>query len=116
MSLFPPPLLGQDRVGDGVLPLPASLHARPDAALLRHARLGQGAVDAALPELANTTMRATMPCLRCHTEEELARRANAVRSHPCLGCHYHQYEIGPPYEQVRVWRAEVGELVLELAS
>lgn len=73
-------------------------------------------LDAALPGLAATTMRAKMLCLRCYTEADLARRANAVWSHLCLGCHYHQYEIGPTYEQVRVWRAEVGELVLELAS
>ncbi|WJY38781.1 hypothetical protein QT196_16635 [Streptomyces sp. P9-2B-2] len=74
------------------------------------------AVDAAVPGLADTTMRAKMLCLRCYTAAETARRTNAVWSHLCLGCHYHQYEIGPTQDQVRIWQAEVGELVGALAT
>ncbi|MEV6107550.1 hypothetical protein AB0M28_23030 [Streptomyces sp. NPDC051940] len=29
----------------------------------------------------------------------------------CLGCHYHQYELGPTHDQVSTWRTEVGDLV-----
>lgn len=73
-------------------------------------------LDAAVPGLASTTMRAKMLCLHCYTSAETARRTTAVWSHLCLGCHYHQYEIGPTEDQVRVWRAEVGELVGALAT
>ncbi len=72
-------------------------------------------LNAAVPGLADTNTRAKMLCLRCYTAANTARRANTVWSHLCLGCHYHQYEIGPTREQVRSWRAEVGELVKELA-
>ncbi|MFD8765123.1 hypothetical protein ACFV03_40285 [Streptomyces mirabilis] len=68
-------------------------------------------LDAAVPGLADSTTRAKMLCLRCYTAEKTARRANAVWSHLCLGCHYHQYEIGPTRDQVRAWQAEVDELV-----
>ncbi|MDX3750609.1 hypothetical protein [Streptomyces sp. AK08-02] len=68
-------------------------------------------LDAAVPGLADTTMRAKMLCLGCYTAAETARRANAVWSHLCLGCHYHQYEIGPTHDQVRTWRTEVGQVV-----
>lgn len=68
-------------------------------------------LDDAVPGLAGTTTRAKMLCLRCYTAGETARRANTVWSHLCLGCHYHQYEIGPTHDQVRTWRTEVGELV-----
>ncbi|WP_234540064.1 hypothetical protein [Streptomyces shenzhenensis] len=71
-------------------------------------------LDAAVPGLSHATMRAKMLCLRCYTPGETAQRTRAVWSHLCLGCHYHQYEIGPTYEQVRAWRAEVGELVRKL--
>lgn len=59
--------------------------------------------------------RAEMLFLRCHTETEIARRANAVWSHLCLGCHYHlrggsHLRPGPPLAQ------EVGELVQALNS
>lgn len=73
-----------------------------------------GATNAPPPGLARATMRAKMLCLRCYTPGETARRTRAVWSHLCLGCHYHQYEIGPTYEQVRAWRTEVGELVQTL--
>jgi hypothetical protein len=71
-------------------------------------------LDAAVPGLADITTRAKMLCLRCYTAATTARRANAVWSHLCLGCHYHQYEIGPTRDQVHSWRAEVSELVREL--
>ncbi|MFE2520421.1 hypothetical protein [Streptomyces mirabilis] len=71
-------------------------------------------LDAATPGLAGITTRAKMLCLRCYTAAATARRANAVWSHLCLGCHYHQYEIGPTRDQVHSWRAEVSELVREL--
>ncbi|WP_329176831.1 hypothetical protein [Streptomyces sp. NBC_01477] len=71
-------------------------------------------LDAAVPGLGSSATRAKMLCLRCYAEAKTARRANAVWSHLCLGCHYHQYEIGPTHSQVRAWRAEVGELVQEL--
>jgi hypothetical protein len=71
-------------------------------------------LDAAMPGLAGITTRAKMLCLRCCTAATTARRANAVWSHLCLGCHYHQYEIGPTRDQVHSWRAEVSELVREL--
>ena len=72
-------------------------------------------LEAAVPGLADTTARAKMLCLRSYALGETARRANAVWSHLCLGCHCHQYEIGPTRDQVRIWRAEVGELVEALA-
>ncbi|WCN07392.1 hypothetical protein [Streptomyces sp. M92] len=73
-------------------------------------------LDAAVPGLARATMRAKLLCLHHYTAEQTARRTRAVWSHLCLGCHYHQYEIGPAHDQVRVWRMVVGELVEELAS
>ncbi|MFE9941141.1 hypothetical protein [Streptomyces hirsutus] len=73
-------------------------------------------LDAAVPGLADATMRAKLLCLHRYTAERTARRTRAIWSHLCLGCHYHHYEIGPAYDQVRVWRVEVGELVRELAS
>lgn len=67
-----------------------------------------------MPGLSRTTTRAKLLCLRCYTAAATARRAGAVWSHLCLGCHYHQYEIGPTQDQVRAWRAEVEELIREL--
>ncbi|MBQ0983741.1 hypothetical protein KBZ10_04225 [Streptomyces sp. F63] len=73
-------------------------------------------LDGAVPGLADTTMRAKLLCLHRYTTPETARRIRSVWSHLCLGCHYHQYEIGPTHDQVRLWRAEVGALVRELRS
>jgi hypothetical protein len=73
-------------------------------------------LNAALPGLGRLSGRAKLLCLRCCTSAETARRTKAVWSHLCLGCHYHQYEIGPSRDQVRTWRAEVGELVEELRA
>ncbi|WP_406731298.1 hypothetical protein [Streptomyces sp. NBC_01794] len=53
--------------------------------------------------------------LRGCAEAGTARRAKAVWSQLCLGCHYHQYEIGPTEDQVRDWRTEVAAIVALLA-
>ncbi|MCM2413218.1 hypothetical protein [Streptomyces sp. RKAG290] len=58
-----------------------------------------------------TSARAMFLCLRGHTDAETARRAKAVWRLLCLGCHYHQYEIGPSAEQVRSWRREVHSVI-----
>ncbi len=73
-------------------------------------------LEAAVPGIAASNTRAKMLCLRCYADAETARRAYSVWSHLCLGCHYHQYEIGPTRSQVRTWRAETGELVEALTS
>ncbi|MER5691161.1 hypothetical protein ACWDBO_05875 [Streptomyces mirabilis] len=109
-------LLTADRLLAGNLGVTASGRHRGAALALRTAleiAVGQ-VLDAAVPGLSRTTGRARMLCLRCYTAAETARRAKAVWSHLCLGCHYHQYEIGPTHDQVLAWRTEVGELVREL--
>lgn len=35
-----------------------------------------------------------------------ARRTKCLWVQLSLGCHYHLYELDPPYGQVRVWRTE----------
>ena len=59
--------------------------------------------------------RAAFLWLRGCAEAGVARRAKAVWSQLCLGCHYHQYEIGPTEDQVRAWHTEVAALVALLA-
>lgn len=61
------------------------------------------------------TKRAAFLWLRGCAEPETARRAKAVWCRLCLGCHYHQYEIGPTEDQVRAWRAEVVSVVTLLS-
>ncbi|MDV9172464.1 hypothetical protein R6V09_20450, partial [Streptomyces sp. W16] len=61
------------------------------------------------------SMRAALLWLRGCAEPGTARRAKAAWSQLCLGCHYHQYEIGPTEDQVRVWRTEVAAIVALLA-
>ncbi|WUR83091.1 hypothetical protein OG967_32240 [Streptomyces phaeochromogenes] len=61
------------------------------------------------------TQRAAFLWLRGCAEAGTARRAKAVWSQLCLGCHYHQYEIGPTEDQVRDWRTEVAAIVALLA-
>jgi hypothetical protein len=73
------------------------------------------ALEAAVPGLSSTNMRAKLLCLRGYAGRETARQAAAVWSHVCLGCHYHQYEIGPADAQVRAWRNETAALVSRLA-
>ncbi|MEV8389802.1 MULTISPECIES: hypothetical protein [unclassified Streptomyces] len=110
-------LLTADRLLAGHLgATPAGRHRGASLALRTALEIAvDRALDAVVPGLADTTTRAKMLCLRCYTTAETARRAKAVWSHLCLGCHYHQYEIGPTHDQVRTWRAEVGELLGALA-
>jgi hypothetical protein len=108
-------LLTADRLLVGDLGATAAGRHRGAALALRTAlevAVGQ-VLDTAVPGLSRTSGRARMLCLRCYTAAETARRAKAVWSHLCLGCHYHQYEIGPTQDQVLAWRTEVGELVRE---
>ncbi|MFK0255988.1 hypothetical protein [Streptomyces sp. NPDC090445] len=72
-------------------------------------------LEEAVPGLSRTTGRAKLLCLHRFTAVDTARRVKAVWSQLSLGCHYHQYEMGPTYDQVRAWRTEVGALVEELA-
>ncbi|MFJ2866902.1 hypothetical protein [Kitasatospora sp. NPDC087314] len=70
----------------------------------------------ALPGLPHTTSsRAKLLLLHHSTAAETARHAKALWAQLSLGCHYHLYELGPTYDQVRAWRAEVDDLVRELA-
>ncbi|MEV7380531.1 hypothetical protein [Streptomyces lydicus] len=71
-------------------------------------------LEAATPGLSRTTGRAKLLLLHSVASTETARRAKALWSQLSLGCHYHLYELGPTYDQVRVWRAEVDGLVREL--
>lgn len=57
------------------------------------------------------TQRVAFLWLRGCAEATTARRAKAVWSQLCLGCHYHQYEIGPTEDQVRAWRTEVAVVI-----
>ncbi|MFD5442182.1 hypothetical protein [Streptomyces tendae] len=61
------------------------------------------------------TKRIAFLWLRGCAEPETARRARAVWCRLCLGCHYHQYEIGPTDDQVRAWRTEVVTVVALLS-
>ncbi|MFD7183264.1 hypothetical protein ACFV90_25015 [Streptomyces sp. NPDC059904] len=61
------------------------------------------------------TQRAAFLWLRGCAEAGTARQAKAVWSQLCLGCHYHQYEIGPTEDQVRAWHTEVAAIVALLA-
>ncbi|MFD5485766.1 hypothetical protein ACFWIV_09965 [Streptomyces virginiae] len=73
-------------------------------------------LDAVMPGLPRTTGRAKLLLLHSIAPAETARRAKALWSQLSLGCHYHLYEFGPTYDQVRVWRAEAGGLVRELGN
>lgn len=59
-----------------------------------------------MPGLPRTTGRAKLLLLHSVAPAETARRAKALWSQLSLGCHYHLYELGPTYDQVRVWRVE----------
>ncbi|MEU7026535.1 hypothetical protein AB0A60_07535 [Streptomyces sp. NPDC046275] len=71
-------------------------------------------LEAAVPGSSHTTGRAKLLLLHSFTRAETARRAKALWAQLSLGCHYHLYELGPTYGQVRAWRAEVDALVQEL--
>lgn len=73
-------------------------------------------LEPVLPEPSRINMRAKLLCLRHYAAPRTARRATAVWSHVCLGCHYHGYEIGPTPAQVRIWRCEIDALVSQLVS
>jgi len=68
-------------------------------------------LKASLPGFDRIPMRARLLCLRSFADPRTARRARSAWSHLCLGCHYHQYEMGPSADQVRSWRTEVSALV-----
>ncbi|MEV7181481.1 hypothetical protein [Kitasatospora sp. NPDC093679] len=72
-------------------------------------------LEATTPGLSRTTGRAKLLLLHSVAPTKTARRAKALWSRLSLGCHYHLYELGPTYDQVRAWRTEAGNLVRELA-
>ncbi|MEU6535791.1 hypothetical protein [Streptomyces sp. NPDC047000] len=63
------------------------------------------------PAILEGSMRSALLWLRGCAEAGTARRAKAAWSQLCLGCHYHQYEIGPTEDQVRAWRSEVAAVL-----
>ncbi|WP_262412124.1 hypothetical protein [Streptomyces fungicidicus] len=71
-------------------------------------------LEAATPGLSRTTGRAKLLLLHSVVPAETARRAKDLWSQLSLGCHYHLYELGPTYDQVRAWRTEIDDLVREL--
>ncbi|WP_030845114.1 hypothetical protein [Streptomyces sp. NRRL F-4474] len=72
-------------------------------------------LEAVTPGLSRTTGRAKLLLLHSVASAETARRAKALWSQLSLGCHYHLYELGPTYDQVRAWRTEADGLVRELS-
>jgi hypothetical protein len=62
----------------------------------------------------DTSTRAKLLCLRGCTDAETARRARGVWVLLCLGCHYHQYEIGPSKDEVLAWQAEAVAVIDQL--
>ncbi|MEU3282475.1 hypothetical protein [Streptomyces antibioticus] len=72
-------------------------------------------LEAATPGLSRTTGRAKLLLLPFVASAETARRAKALWSQLSLGCHYHLYELGPTYDQVRAWRTKVDALIRELS-
>ncbi|WP_207974648.1 hypothetical protein [Parafrankia sp. BMG5.11] len=71
-------------------------------------------LESALPGLADTNMRAKLHCLHHYAGPRTAHRVSATWSQVCLGCHYHQYEMGPTRAQVHTWWREVDALVRHL--
>ncbi|MFJ6496453.1 hypothetical protein [Streptomyces virginiae] len=71
-------------------------------------------LEAATPGLSRTTGRAKLLLLHSVASAGTARRAKALWAQLSLGCHYHLYELGPTYAQVRAWRAEADGLIREL--
>lgn len=70
-------------------------------------------LETAIPDLPRTTGRAKLLLLHS-VAPATARRTKTLWAQLCLGCHYHLYELGPTYDQVRVWRTETADLVREL--
>jgi hypothetical protein len=76
----------------------------------------ESALDAALKTTSlapapHTSILAKLLCLHGVANAETARRARAVWVLLCLGCHYHQYDLGPTREEVLSWRTEVAAVV-----
>ncbi|MFJ8232581.1 hypothetical protein ACIQ9E_21850 [Streptomyces sp. NPDC094448] len=71
-------------------------------------------LENAVPGSSRTTGRAKLLLLHSFTPADTARRAKALWAQLSLGCHYHLYELGPTYGQVRAWRVEVDALVQEI--
>ncbi|MFJ4414263.1 hypothetical protein [Streptomyces sp. NPDC088925] len=93
-----------------------SSHSRGAAFALRSAvELSVAARIGAHVVTGRLSQRAAFLWLRGCADAETARRAKAVWSQLCVGCHYHQYEIGPTKDQVRAWHAEVVTVVALLA-
>ncbi|MDT0307345.1 hypothetical protein RM780_10260 [Streptomyces sp. DSM 44917] len=105
--------------GGSALPVTAASRCRGAAFALRAALESAVAIclaaHGAPHAICEGTMRASLIWLRICAEAGTARRARAVWSQLCLGCHYHQYEIGPTEDQVRAWRTEVAAIVALLA-
>ena len=96
---------------------PAGRHRGAAFALRAALELAVGAALAAAPQgISGGSNRAKFLCLRGCAEAETARRAKALWALLCLGCHYHQYEIGPTRDQVRSWREEVGAVIALLGG
>ncbi|MFE5805590.1 hypothetical protein [Streptomyces sp. NPDC056491] len=112
-------LLTADRLLDGELADATTVGRHRGACLALRTALELSVdqvLDAATPGLSRTTGRAKLLLLHFVAPAETARRAKALWSQLSLGCHYHLYELGPTYDQVRVWRAEAGGLVRELGN
>ncbi|MFE6836838.1 hypothetical protein ACFVFI_18650 [Streptomyces sp. NPDC057705] len=110
-------LLTADRLLDGELAdaTTAGRHRGACLALRTALELSVDRVlEAATPGLSRTTGRAKLLLLHSVASAETARRAKALWSRLSLGCHYHLYELGPTYDQVRAWRTEADGLVREL--
>ncbi|WP_208605861.1 hypothetical protein [Streptomyces albus] len=65
------------------------------------------AAHAAPRAIRDGSLRSGFLWLRGCAEAGTVRRARSVWTLLCLGCHYHQYEIGPTADQIRAWHTEV---------
>lgn len=107
-------LAAADRILAAPPPATAACRHRGAAFALRAAL--ESALDAALSAAhynvaRYTSTRAKLLCLYGVTDAETARRARAVWAGLCVGCHYHQYDLGPTRTEVLVWQAEVAAVV-----
>jgi hypothetical protein len=95
----------------GTPPTEAAVTWRRGAAFALRAALERAVTDylaAASPKIAVRSMTAKVISLSSYTDEETARRVRVAWKLLCLGCHYHQYDMGPTEDQLRAWRTEVG--------
>ncbi|MFG2900230.1 hypothetical protein ACGFZH_24490 [Streptomyces zaomyceticus] len=110
-------LLTADRLLDGELAEATTAGRHRGACLALRTALEirvDRVLEAATPGLSRTTGRAKLLLLHSVVPAETARRAKALWAQLSLGCHYHLYELGPTYDQVRAWRTEADDLVREL--